>query len=217
MDNKEKIRILKEMRELISNETEDFFCPAYARVTRNKCNYKWVTEQMLSEIGLYKPVIMYDIERNFWYDRDDRQTRLTKIDEAITKFENEIKTEMNTNKFCVKVHNKYLSEAVQKLAFDNGYKWVYGKPEISQTDKPYLFFYLNEKDITWDNSDNHSTTYDALTDWRKIEQAMKPREPRTIWINEYNGYLANGVYASEEIARNMDNTAKHIKFQEVIE
>ena len=91
-------------------------------------------------------------------------------------------------KFAVKVHNEYLSEAVQKLAFKYGYKCntkgEYIKPLSDMSgDMTFLVFnyYNNDNCLFWSRfGDDCGEIYSAKTDWDKIEKAMKPVEPPEI-------------------------------------
>ena len=131
------------------------------------------------------------------------------------------------NKFAVKVHNKYLSEAVQKLAFDNGYKWYstgYNTDNLFLNYKdPVIIFELKIGKVMTSTNDRQFNypLYSALTDWNKIEQAMKPKEPRVIWINEYSDIGLGARYDTKEQCLNstfnQTNYIRTIKFKEVIE
>ena len=130
-------------------------------------------------------------------------------------------------KFAVKVHNEYLSEAVQKLALANKYVWFgHGARTISDPtdnygDKAVLFF--ENKDITYEDisycRNEDFTLFSAKTDWDKIEQAMKPVEPREIWVNEYKDIGLGARYDTEAQAMasrfNLDGYIRTIKFREV--
>jgi len=129
-------------------------------------------------------------------------------------------------KFAVKVHNEYLSEAVQKLAFDNGYRWYHDDRAVVSTapinnyrESAVLLF--GESKLINYYWDNNLEALDALTDWQKIEEAMKPKVPRVIWVYECEKYDPNPVILSEEVAKSKVEkgciTCKATKFQEVIE
>lgn len=127
-------------------------------------------------------------------------------------------------KFAVKVHNKYLSEAVQKLAFDNGYSWASGVDVSKDLDMPIIEFnYYGNKTITGAFLTSMDLTLDALTDWQKIEEAMKPKVPRVIWVNEKDGLcLSEKCYTDEQQAKRHKDVFDYayirtVKFQEVIE
>lgn len=51
--------------------------------------------------------------------------------------------------FCVKVPNAFVSEAIQKTAFENGYQWGGSGKQVVNTDKPFLCFDVKRKAIEW--------------------------------------------------------------------
>ncbi len=131
-------------------------------------------------------------------------------------------------KFAVKVHNKYLSEAVQKLAFDNGYKWQgYERGYLMKNSGKEIGFNLdNDGDMTSGNSESYDPVYfDALTDWQKIEEAMKPKEPLIVYAHccdnhtQIKGRFYIGIHGDKESADGHHRCpdCKTIRFQEVIE
>lgn len=132
-------------------------------------------------------------------------------------------------KFAVKVHNEFLSRAIQELAFSNGYEWADNDITYNNVTTEYpkgdcVLFFENGSRIAFDNieyaqSTSDYTLFDAKTDWDKIEQAMKPKEPRVIWVNEFKGGYGN-VFTDEGTAREFTDSPTYIrtiKFQEVIE
>lgn len=84
MTNKEKIEILLKMRERIERGFGSGFCHVYAFVT----NSGKPSERELNEIGLFKPEKPFDRSNcGYWYDTDDKKTRIEQIDKAIASFE----------------------------------------------------------------------------------------------------------------------------------
>jgi len=92
MSNKLKIEILKKMKDILQREVCIGFCKAYEIATGITGENTMIIvsediEKSLNELGLYRP---YDnLFSCFWYRTYDLQIRLDKIDEAITKWENE--------------------------------------------------------------------------------------------------------------------------------
>lgn len=90
-------------------------------------------------------------------------------------------------------NNEFLSEAVQKLAFKNGYEWFVSGKEVKEIpeNEPLICVYKSEKALTTLNlayaKHNHPDTpiLNANTDWQKIEDFFTPKEPMRIWVNVY--------------------------------
>lgn len=97
---------------------------------------------------------------------------------------------MKDNKFAVKVHNEFLSKAIQELAFKNGYE--FDSSDCIKTSLEYLYLcfgIFKERGLGYTNNtewlyNTFDLVFDAKTDWDKIEQAMKPKEPRVIWVRD---------------------------------
>lgn len=130
-------------------------------------------------------------------------------------------------KFAVKVHNEFLSRAIQELAFKNGCRWCDGAvcmDIVSQYPDGDGVLFLEDKEITHCNvfyvesRKTNTPLFDAKTDWDKIEQAMKPKEPRVIWVR----YCEHPVPADERVFDSEPDKSKFgfccsfAKFQEVI-
>lgn len=133
-------------------------------------------------------------------------------------------------KFAVRVHNQHLSKAVQELAFENGYKWQGEHNQnifervISKNSPNESLICFESGVLTYTITEWYkgNPIFDAKTDWDKIEQAMKPREPRVIWVNEYKGVelWRSEVHTTLNEAlgyKTCPEYARTIKFQEVIE
>ena len=127
-------------------------------------------------------------------------------------------------KFAVKVHNEYLSEAVQKLAFDNGYRWYHDDRAVVSTapinnyrESAVLLF--GESKLINYYWDNNLEALDALTDWQKIEEAMKPKVPRVIWVRECKHPVPEDgkVFDFKPDTSKYGSCCSFTKFQEVIE
>jgi len=78
MTNEKKIEILTKMRELIENRMCAGFCGAYGYIMNIE-----PTEELLNQIGLFKPKESSGV---FWYLLFDRDIRIQKINEAIENF-----------------------------------------------------------------------------------------------------------------------------------
>lgn len=128
-------------------------------------------------------------------------------------------------KFAVKVHNEFLSRAIQELAFKNGCGWCDGAVYTDIVNKFYangngvLFFedrFITHCSVSY--AESHYSDYplfDAKTDWGKIEQAMKPK---VIWVSEFKNGLG-AIHESEGLAKHFTSNPDYIrtiKFQEVI-
>ncbi len=99
----------------------------------------------------------------------------------------------------IQVFNKYLSEAVQQLAFDNGYGWGGHDKTIKNYhdehgNETVYFIKPRGQCITYEHVRHANNTYpttpilSAKTEWDKIEEFLNKPKPITVKLN--NQYTA---------------------------
>lgn len=69
----------------------------------------------------------------------------------------------------VYVDDPNLSEALQKVAFEHGYSWKDGNKDVMFTNRKYLLFNHDFKQITTNYYDNIKTNYALPTNWYSVK------------------------------------------------
>ena len=94
-------------------------------------------------------------------------------------------------KFYVKIQHPAISEAIQKIAFENGYNWCNkpNQPEVMHTDKEHLVFYPEERKIY--------TSLDPNKNFQifEVDDAVRQLTEKLMKIGEHNvKFATNGSY-----------------------